>query len=31
MMDLSNISDIKDVVTTTSDEDIPDLEDIFRL
>ena len=31
MMDLSNISDLQDVMTTTSDEDIPDLEDIFRL
>ena len=31
MMDFSDISDIQDVMTTTSDEDIPDLEDIFRL
>ena len=30
-MDLSDISDIQDVMTTTSDEDIPDLEAIFRL
>ena len=31
MMDHSDISDIQDVMTTTSDEDIPDLEDIFGL
>ena len=31
MMDLSGIPDLQDVVTTISDEDIPDLEDIFRL
>ena len=31
IMDLSEISDLQDVMTTTSDEDIPDLEDIFRL
>ena len=31
MMDLSDISDLQDVMTTTSDEDIPDLEDIFGL
>ena len=31
MMDLSDISDVQDVMTTTSDEDIPDLEAIFRL
>ena len=31
LMDLSNISDIQDVMTTTSDEDIPHLEAIFRL
>ena len=30
MMDLSDISGFQDVMTTTSDEDIPDLEDIFR-
>ena len=30
-MDLSDISDFQDVMTTTSDEDIPTLEDIFRL
>ena len=30
-MDLSNISDFQDVMTTTGNEDIPDLEDIFRL
>ena len=31
MMDLSDISDFQDVMTSTSDEDIPALEDIFRL
>ena len=31
MMDLNSISNLQDVMTTTSDEDIPDLEDIFRL
>ena len=31
MMDLSNISDFQDVMTTTSDEDILALEDIFGL
>ena len=31
MMDLSDISDFQDVMTTTSDEDIPDLEAIFGL
>ena len=31
MMDLSDIFDFQDVMTITSDEDIPDLEDIFRL
>ena len=31
MMGLSDISNLQDVMTTTSDEDIPDLEDIFRL
>ena len=31
MMDLSDIYDLQDVMTTTSDEDILDLEDIFRL
>ena len=31
MMDLSDILNLQDVMTTTSDEDIPDLEDIFRL
>ena len=31
IMDLSDISDLQDVMTTTSDEDIPDLEDIFGL
>ena len=31
MMDLSNISDFQDVMTTTSDEDIPDLDDVFEL
>ena len=31
MMDLSDILDLQDVMTTTIDEDIPDLEDSFRL
>ena len=31
MMDLSDISDLQDMMTTTSDEDILDLEDIFSL
>ena len=31
MMDLSDISDCQDVMTTISDEDIPDLEDILGL
>ena len=31
IMDLSNISDFQDMMTATSDEDIPDLEDIFGL
>ena len=31
MMDLSDIFDIQDVMTTTSDKHILDLEDIFRL
>ena len=31
MMDLSEISNIQEVMTTTSDEDIPDLDDIFGL
>ena len=31
MMDLSNISDFQGVMTATSDEDIPDLEDILGL
>ena len=31
MMDLSNIYDFQDVMTTTSDEDIPDLDDVFGL
>ena len=30
-MDLSDISDIQDVMTTTSDEDTPDLEAMFGL
>ena len=30
MMDLSEISDLQDVMPTASDEDIHDLEDIFR-
>ena len=31
MMDLSDIFDFQDVMTTTSDEDIPDLDDVFKL
>ena len=31
MMDLRDISDFQYVMTTTSDENIPDLEDIFGL
>ena len=31
MMDISDISDLHDVMTTTSDEDIPDLEDVCGL
>ena len=31
LVDLSDISDIQDVLTTTSDEDIPDLEAILEL
>ena len=30
-LDLSDFSDFQDVMTTTSDEDIPDLDDIFGL
>ena len=30
-LDLSDISDFKDVMTTSSDEDIPALEDVFGL
>ena len=30
-MDLSNIFDCQDVITTTSDEDIPNLEDVLQL
>ena len=30
-MDLSDASDFQDVMTTTSDEDIPDLNDVFGL
>ena len=29
MMDLSDISDLQDVMTATSDEDIPDLDNVF--
>ena len=29
IMDLSDIPDFQDMMTTTSDEDIPDLDDIF--
>ena len=31
MMDLSDISDFQDLMTTTSDGDIPDLDDVFEL
>ena len=31
MLDLSDISDFKGVITTLSDEDIPALEDVFAL
>ena len=31
MMDLSDISDFQDVMTTTSDQSIPDLNNIFGL
>ena len=31
MMDLSDISDFPDVLTATSDEDIPDLDDVSEL
>ena len=31
LVDLNDISDIQDVMTTTIDKDIPDLEAIFRL
>ena len=31
MMDLSDVSDIQEVMMTTSDEDIPDLEDILYM
>ena len=30
-MDLSDISDFQDVIPTTSDEDIPNLEDVLQL
>ena len=30
-MYICNISDFQDVITTTSDEDIPDLDDVFEL
>ena len=30
-VDLSDISDFQDVMTTTSDEDLPDLDDVFGL
>ena len=30
-LDLSDISDFEDVMTTSSDEDIPALEDVFGL
>ena len=31
MMDHSDTFNLQDVMTTTSNDDIPDLEDIFRL
>ena len=31
MMDLNDISDFQDVMTTTSNEDIPGLDDVFGL
>ena len=31
MLDLSDISDFEDVMTTSSDQDIPALEDVFGL
>ena len=31
MLDLSDISDFEDVMTTSSDEDVPALEDVFGL
>ena len=31
MMDLIDISDFLDVMTTTNDEDIPDMDDVFEL
>ena len=30
-MDLSDIFDFQDVITTTSDEDIPNLEDVLQI
>ena len=30
-LDLSDVSDFKDVMTTSSDEDVPALEDVFAL
>ena len=30
MLDFSDISDFQDVMTTTGDEDIPDLDDVFE-
>ena len=31
MMDLSDISDFQDVMTTTGNEEIPDLDDVVGL
>ena len=31
IMDLSDISDFQDVMTTTSDKEIPDIDDVFEL
>ena len=31
MMDLTDISEFQDIIMTISDENIPDLEDVFKL
>ena len=31
MMNISDISDFQDVMTTTGDDDIPDLDDVYEL